>query len=202
MSDEVRSKQQSREVSYYLLKENSSFTKFFFDFWLRSECIDLWKITPDFYNTFSDFGGGDVPASPPLPTLLTLNILRFYQNLDNNSFLRQFIDGGGRAEFRRSPTPFWRYCKSILNMRYLELVSHYILLPFTNICYYNHKNWVKISLSNNDHFFFKSRDRISQQLCRCIQNSATALYLHGVLLLTMRQSDLLVFIILRQNLRL
>ena len=33
--------------------------------------IDLWKITTDFYNNFSDFGGGDVPAFP-LPTLLHL----------------------------------------------------------------------------------------------------------------------------------
>ena len=42
------------------------FTRYFLDFWLRSESIDLWKITPDFYNNFSDFGGG-VAASPPLP---------------------------------------------------------------------------------------------------------------------------------------
>ena len=34
------------------------FTKYFLDFWLHSETIDLWKITPDFYNNFSDFGGG------------------------------------------------------------------------------------------------------------------------------------------------
>ena len=47
------------------------FTQYFLDFWLRSESIDLWKITPNVYNNFSDFGGGgDVPASPLLPTLL------------------------------------------------------------------------------------------------------------------------------------
>ena len=42
-------------------------TKYFLDFWLRSESIDIWKITPDFYNNFSYFGGGDVPAFPPPP---------------------------------------------------------------------------------------------------------------------------------------
>ena len=44
------------------------FTKYFLDFCLRSESIDLWKIKPDFYNNFSDFGGGGrsgVPHSPP-----------------------------------------------------------------------------------------------------------------------------------------
>ena len=41
------------------------FTKYFLDCSLRSESIDLWKITPDFYNNFSDFGGGGSP--PPLP---------------------------------------------------------------------------------------------------------------------------------------
>ena len=45
------------------------FTKYFLDFWLRSESIDLWKITQDFYNNFSDFGGGGgersgVPSPP------------------------------------------------------------------------------------------------------------------------------------------
>ena len=34
------------------------FTKYFWDFWLLSESIYPWKITPDFYNNFSDFGGG------------------------------------------------------------------------------------------------------------------------------------------------
>ena len=47
------------------------FTKYFLDFWLRSESIDLWKIIPDFYNNFSDFGGGversGVPPPPPPP---------------------------------------------------------------------------------------------------------------------------------------
>ena len=36
---------------------------------LFSESIYPWQITPDFYNNFPDFGGGDIPASPP-PTLL------------------------------------------------------------------------------------------------------------------------------------
>ena len=41
-------------------------TKYFLDFWLRSESIDLWKITPDFYNNFSDFGRrGTFRRSPP-----------------------------------------------------------------------------------------------------------------------------------------
>ena len=43
------------------------FTKYFLDFWLRSESIDLWKITPDFYNNFSDFGGGERSGFPPPP---------------------------------------------------------------------------------------------------------------------------------------
>ena len=34
------------------------FTKYFLDFCLLTESIYLWKITPDFYNNFSDFGGG------------------------------------------------------------------------------------------------------------------------------------------------
>ena len=42
------------------------FTKYFWDFWLRSESIDLWKITPDFYNNLSHFGG-NVAASPLTP---------------------------------------------------------------------------------------------------------------------------------------
>ena len=44
------------------------FTKYFLDSWLRSESIDLWKITPDFYNNFSGFGGGGTfRRSPPPP---------------------------------------------------------------------------------------------------------------------------------------
>ena len=35
------------------------------DFWLLSESIDLWKITPDFYNNFSDFGGRGRSGVPP-----------------------------------------------------------------------------------------------------------------------------------------
>ena len=43
----------------------------FLDFWLRSESIDLWKITPDFYSNLSDFGGGrSGRPPPPLPTPL------------------------------------------------------------------------------------------------------------------------------------
>ena len=45
-------------------------TKYFLDFWLPSESIDLWKITPDFYNNFSDFGEGERSGVPPLPTPL------------------------------------------------------------------------------------------------------------------------------------
>ena len=35
------------------------------DVWFRSESIDLCKITPDFYNNFSDFGGGERSGVPP-----------------------------------------------------------------------------------------------------------------------------------------
>ena len=35
------------------------------DLWFHFENLDLWKITPDFYNNFSDFGGGSPPPSPP-----------------------------------------------------------------------------------------------------------------------------------------
>ena len=34
------------------------FRNIFLDFWLRSESIDLWKITPDFFNIFLRFRGG------------------------------------------------------------------------------------------------------------------------------------------------
>ena len=50
---------------YGKLTFSQFYTKYLLDFWLLSESIDLWKITPDFYNNFSDFGGGDVPAFPP-----------------------------------------------------------------------------------------------------------------------------------------
>ena len=43
------------------------FTKYFLDFWLRSESIDLRKITPVFYNHFSDLGWG---VASPLSTVL------------------------------------------------------------------------------------------------------------------------------------
>ena len=47
------------------------FTRYFLDFLLLSESIYLWKIRPDFYNNFSDFGGGGRSGVPaPLPTLL------------------------------------------------------------------------------------------------------------------------------------
>ena len=41
------------------------FTKYLLDFWLRSESMDLWKITPDFYNNFSDFAWGTFRRPPP-----------------------------------------------------------------------------------------------------------------------------------------
>ena len=47
------------------------FTKYFLNFWLRSESIDLWKTTLDFYNNFSDFGG---ESSPPPPAYATDSI--------------------------------------------------------------------------------------------------------------------------------
>ena len=43
------------------------FTKYFVDFCLLSESIYLWKITPDFYNNFSDFGGGGRSGVHPAP---------------------------------------------------------------------------------------------------------------------------------------
>ena len=54
------------------------FTKYFLDFWLRSESINLWKIRPDFYNNFSDFGGGgNVPAFPHPPDATGREIAAF-----------------------------------------------------------------------------------------------------------------------------
>ena len=47
------------------------FSKYFLDFWLLSESIYLWKITPDFYNNFSYFWERERSGVPPLPTLLT-----------------------------------------------------------------------------------------------------------------------------------
>ena len=44
---------------------DNDFTKYFLDFWFRTENIDLWKITPDFYNNISDFGGGSSVVPPP-----------------------------------------------------------------------------------------------------------------------------------------
>ena len=51
------------------------FPKYFLDFWLRSESIDLWKITSDFYNNFSDFGGGSspLPLGTPLVGLVEMD---------------------------------------------------------------------------------------------------------------------------------
>ena len=51
------------------------FTKYFLDFWLRSQSIDLWKITPDFYNNLSDFGGGTFRRSPP-PDATDMRIIK------------------------------------------------------------------------------------------------------------------------------
>ena len=42
-------------------------TKYFLDFWLRSESIYIWKIRPDFYNNFPDFGGGGRSGVRPPP---------------------------------------------------------------------------------------------------------------------------------------
>ena len=52
---------------YGKLTFSQFFTKYFSDFWLRSESIDLWKITPDFYNNLSYFEGGTFRRSPPPP---------------------------------------------------------------------------------------------------------------------------------------
>ena len=60
------------ENLYWKLTFSQFFTKYVLDFWLPSESIYLWNITPDFYNNCSDFCGRNVPAflPPPLPTLL------------------------------------------------------------------------------------------------------------------------------------
>ena len=41
------------------------FSKYFLDFWLRSESIYPWKITPDFYTIFPISGGGGRSGIPP-----------------------------------------------------------------------------------------------------------------------------------------
>ena len=55
------------------------------DFCLHCESIDHWKITPKFYNNFSDFffGGG----ASPLPTLLTFPkiLYRYFCAIFNTS---------------------------------------------------------------------------------------------------------------------
>ena len=49
------------------------FTKYFLDFCLLPESIYPWKIRPNFYNNFSDFGwGGGTFRRSPLPTLLII----------------------------------------------------------------------------------------------------------------------------------
>ena len=55
------------------------FTKYFFDFWLLSQSIYLWKIKPDFYNNFSDFevGWGSFQMFPHTGDAYGLGI---YQN--------------------------------------------------------------------------------------------------------------------------
>ena len=42
-----------------------NFSKYFLDFWLGSEIIDLWKMTLVSYNIFSDFGGWGISPLPP-----------------------------------------------------------------------------------------------------------------------------------------
>ena len=65
------------------------FSKYFLDFWLRSESIDLWKITPDFYNNFSDFGGW---VNVPLPTLLLFGIFPVSMNISSHPSFLQLKD--------------------------------------------------------------------------------------------------------------
>ena len=53
-------------------------TKYFLDFWLRSESIDVWKITLDLYNTFFRFRGGTFRrSSPPPPTDATISLTNY-----------------------------------------------------------------------------------------------------------------------------
>ena len=59
------------------------FTKYFLDFWLLSESIYLWKIRPDFYNNFSDFGGG---VRRPPPHAIASWRVRF-SNEENNKYV-------------------------------------------------------------------------------------------------------------------
>ena len=49
---------------YGELTFSTFFTKYFLDFWLLSQSLYLSKITPDFYNNFSDFGGGGRSGAP------------------------------------------------------------------------------------------------------------------------------------------
>ena len=79
-------------------------TKYLLHFWLLSESIYPWKIIPDFYNNFSYFGKGDVPAFLPSPDA-TANPGR------NNSlrrvfleYLIWFISSGGSAPPPAPPT--------------------------------------------------------------------------------------------------
>ena len=72
------------------------FTKYFLDFWLRSESIDLWKITPDFYNNLSDFGGGVLPPSPLRTPLHIYNTIQYNTYIKTIRISRLLI-------FRRKP---------------------------------------------------------------------------------------------------
>ena len=74
-------------------------TTYFFDFWRRSEGIDLWKIIPVFYNNFSDWGGG-VPAFLLLRTLLPMeekfqlrNVCRVWTFIKRRNFTTTTIFG-------------------------------------------------------------------------------------------------------------
>ena len=62
-----------------------NFTKYLLDLWLLSESIYPWKITPDFYKNFSDFGGGAFQRPPPDATA---NIAKpwFLPNLCHNGW--------------------------------------------------------------------------------------------------------------------
>ena len=71
---------------YGKLTFSQFFTKYFLDFWLRSESIDLWKITPDFYNNFSGFGGGERSGVPPPPPDATGYLKRFAERVQKQVF--------------------------------------------------------------------------------------------------------------------
>ena len=69
--------QENYEIFWSKYMKNSLFhifTKYFLDFWLRSESKYLCKIISDFYNNSSHIGEGMEPSgvSLPLPTLLMI----------------------------------------------------------------------------------------------------------------------------------